>query len=75
MTVKDHVIHEAMKLPEAERIELVERLHESLDGPPYPGAEEAWAVEIERRIKSIDSGSAKFLAGKQARARIAGHRR
>ena len=65
MTVNE-LIDEAMKLPEGERLEVAERLFESLEGPPDPDAEQAWAVEIERRIKSIDSGKARFLSWEQS---------
>jgi putative addiction module component (TIGR02574 family) len=72
MSAKEHVIIEAMKLPEAERLEVAERLFESLEGQADPEAEEAWASEIERRIQSIDAGQARFLTWEQARARIEG---
>ena len=40
----------ASQLSEAERAELALSLIESLDGPPDPDVEEAWRLEIERRI-------------------------
>lgn len=72
MTAKDNVIIEAMKLPERERMEVAERLYESLDGPPDLDAEEAWAAEIERRLRLIDSGQAVLIPWEEARQRIMG---
>jgi len=31
----------------------------SLDGPADPDAEEAWATEIERRVKALEAGDRK----------------
>lgn len=72
MTAKDSVIIEAMKLPERERMEVAERLYESLDGPSDPDAEEAWAAEIERRRRLIDSGQAVLVPWEETRRRIMG---
>ena len=72
MLTKDSVIVEALKLPERERLEVAERLYESLDGPPDPDAEEAWAAEIERRLRSIESGDAVLIPWEEARRRIMG---
>jgi putative addiction module component (TIGR02574 family) len=70
MPTRNSIIAEALKLPEQERLEIAERLYESLDGPPDPDAEEAWAAEIERRLRSIDSGEAVLIPWEEARRRI-----
>jgi putative addiction module component (TIGR02574 family) len=46
----------AAQLSDVERAELALSLIESLDGPADPDVEEAWRVEIERRIGQIDRG-------------------
>src|SRR6266498_3646485 len=56
MSAKDNVIAEALKLPEGERLEVAERLWESLEGAADADAAEAWSAEIERRIGEIDAG-------------------
>jgi putative addiction module component (TIGR02574 family) len=71
MTAKD-VIAEALRLPEAQRLELAGRLYESLEGPPESDADAAWAEEIGRRIASIDAGQATMMDWQEARRRIAG---
>ncbi|MBI4604201.1 MAG: addiction module protein [Planctomycetes bacterium] len=41
----------ALSLPEIERAVLARELIASLDGPPDADAEEAWALEIQRRLE------------------------
>jgi len=46
----------AAQLSNTERADLALSLIESLDGPADPEVEEAWRLEIERRIGQIDRG-------------------
>jgi putative addiction module component (TIGR02574 family) len=50
------ILDEALELSPEERADLAYELISSLDGPPDPDAEEAWAKEIERRAR-------RYLAG------------
>jgi putative addiction module component (TIGR02574 family) len=70
MSAKETVIEEAMKLSELERLEIAERLYESLDGPADVDAEEKWAEAVERRLKAIDAGQGKFISWPVARRQI-----
>src|ERR687888_654244 len=49
---------EAMRLDPQERATLLRLLIEALDADTDDGVEEAWRVEIERRVAELDSGSA-----------------
>ena len=60
----------ASKLSEAERAALALSLIESLDGPPDPGVEEAWRIEIERRVGEIERGEAQLIPGDEVFARV-----
>jgi putative addiction module component (TIGR02574 family) len=60
----------AAKLADAERAELALSLIESLDGPADPDVEEAWRVEIERRIGQIDRDEVELIAGDEVFARL-----
>lgn len=61
----------ALKLPAEARADLAASLIESLDdSAPDAGVEEAWAVEIERRLAEVDSGAVKPIPWHVARARI-----
>ena len=51
-----HVFHHALRLPLAERAQLISELIASLDGAPDADAESAWAVEIEQRVARARAG-------------------
>lgn len=59
---------EALRLSAAERARLVERLIASLDTDPE--VEEAWAAEVERRQREIESGAVSPVSGPEALAEI-----
>jgi putative addiction module component (TIGR02574 family) len=60
----------AAQLPEQERAELALTLIESLDGPADPDVEEAWAQEIERRVRQVEKGEAELIRAEEVFARI-----
>ena len=60
----------AAQLPEQERAELALSLIESLDGPADPDVEEAWAQEIERRVRQVEKGEAELIPAEEVFARI-----
>ena len=60
----------ASRLSDAERAELALSLIESLDGPTDPDVEEAWHVEVERRIAQIESGEVQLIPGDEVFARL-----
>lgn len=72
MIAKNTIINEALKLSEGDRLDVAQRLIESLEGPPDPDADQAWSAEIQRRLKSIDEGSACLVPWPKARQTIAG---
>jgi len=59
---------QALKLSAEERAELADRLLASLFEDNE--IEQAWAVEVERRIEEIESGRAKLIPAAEAIARI-----
>jgi putative addiction module component (TIGR02574 family) len=64
------LLHEALELPPAERAALADSLLESLDADVDEGVEQAWRDEIERRIVSIDEGTAKLVPWEDVYARL-----
>jgi len=60
----------ASELSDAERAQLALSLIESLDGPADPDVEEAWRLEIERRISQIDRGEVQLIPGDEVFARL-----
>ena len=60
----------ASQLTEAERADLALSLIESLDGPADPGVEEAWRVEIERRIGQVERGEVQLIPADEVFAKL-----
>jgi putative addiction module component (TIGR02574 family) len=67
------LFEEAMSLAPEERATLMRLLIEALDADAEPGVEDAWRVEIERRMAELDSGSVETIPWEEVRARL--HRR
>ena len=64
----DKLEAEALKLAPGERAALAQRLLASLAEDAE--IEEAWAVEIERRIAEVESGAVKVIPIEEALARV-----
>ncbi len=64
------LITKAAQLSDSERAKLALSLIESLDGPADAGVEEAWRVEIERRMGEIDRGEVTLTPGDEVFARL-----
>ncbi len=60
----------AAQLNENERAELALALIESLDGKADVGVEEAWQIEVERRVAQIQRGEVKLIPGDEVFARV-----
>jgi putative addiction module component (TIGR02574 family) len=61
---------QAARLSDPERAELALSLIESLDGPADPDVEEAWRLEIERRLGQIDRGEVQLVSGDEVFTRL-----
>lgn len=72
VTSATDILKQALELKEEERAELASLLIESLDEPAEEGIEAAWAMEIERRMADLDSGSANTLSWNEVRERLHG---
>ncbi|MEK6375339.1 MAG: addiction module protein [Acidobacteriota bacterium] len=66
----EELLREASELPETQRAELAGRLLESLDGQPDEGVEAAWAEEVERRVRQLESGEVKTIPWEEVRAKL-----
>jgi putative addiction module component (TIGR02574 family) len=63
----EDIEEEALKLTAEERAHLADRLLASLSEDAE--AEEAWAIEVERRVADIESGRAHLVPAAEAIAR------
>ncbi len=56
---------EVSLLPREDRVELIEKLLQSLNTPGLAEIDKLWAEEVEKRINEYESGSVEALEGKQ----------
>jgi putative addiction module component (TIGR02574 family) len=66
----DELRERALQLPADERLALATELLDSVEGPEDPQWAAAWAAELDRRVKELDSGTVKGIPWEQVRARI-----
>lgn len=64
------LFEEAMRLDPEERATLIRLLIEAFDAEAEEGVEEAWRVEIERRMAELDSGAVETIPWEELRARL-----
>ena len=64
------LLNHALKLPPAARAALADSLIESLDTEIDEDAEEAWKIEIARRVRDLESGAVEAIAWTEARRRL-----
>ena len=67
------LFEEAMRLDLQERATLMRLLIDTLDVESEEGVEDAWRVEIERRIAELDSGAVETVPWEELRARRTSH--
>ena len=63
----DTVLGQALRMSEAERAELAEKLIASLDESPDFGVEQAWQDEVHRRICDLESGKVACIPWEEVR--------
>jgi len=64
------VMDDALSLPVEARVQLVEKLLESLNLPTQSEVEEAWAKEVDLRIAQVEKGEVKLVPGEEVFARL-----
>lgn len=64
------VLENAMSLDAKDRATLAGLLMESLEGEAEAGVEEAWLVEVERRVEALDSGAVHTLPWDEVKRRL-----
>jgi len=65
------LLRDALALSPESRAALADSLLESLDDAVDADAEEAWSVEIQRRLTEIESGSVDMIPWEEAERRLA----
>lgn len=64
-----NIIKAAVKLPERDRVRVVEQLLTSLEPEAEQDVDAAWAAEIERRSRELKEGTVRLLPWKTVRSR------
>jgi putative addiction module component (TIGR02574 family) len=62
----DKLTADAMKLPIRERVQLAQRLVETLDDEVEPDTEALWFAEAERRLEELRSGNVEGIDADEA---------
>lgn len=68
--VADEILGNALKQPETDRARIAEALIASLDVPVDHKVDQAWQVEIDKRLREIDSGTVKCVPWEEVRDRL-----
>lgn len=69
-TEADRILSNALKQTDTERARIAEALIASLDAPMNEDVERAWQIEIENRIRDLDSGAAQCIPWEEVRDRL-----
>ena len=69
-TEASRILTEVLALPAAERVEMVERILDSLGGEPDKERLERWAAETESRLDAIGRGELEVVAGEKVFERL-----
>ena len=64
------LFQEALELTDNDRATLAGLLIESLEMPPDPDVEAAWAAEAERRWQEIESGKVQTIPWEEVKAKL-----
>lgn len=64
------LIEQAMELSAEERLRVAEELVESVRDSSEPGWDEAWRLELERRVAELRSGAVESLPWSEVRERL-----
>ncbi len=68
--VADEILGSAMKQPDADRARIAEALIASLDAPTDQEVDRAWQIEMDKRLREIDSGAVKCVPWEEVRDRL-----
>ncbi len=68
--LNEKLLRDALSLPVDLRTALVDKLLESLNVPLKEDIERAWAEEVEKRCKEIESGTVKTIPGEEVFKKI-----
>lgn len=69
-TEADRILSSALRQTDTERARIAEALIASLEAPRDEGIDRAWQIEIEKRLRELDSGAVKCIPWEEVRDRL-----
>ncbi|MCK4400995.1 addiction module protein [bacterium] len=70
VALAEKVYEEALDLPTDDRLKLIDKLLHSTNLPIQMDIDKAWALEVEKRSKQIEEGTAKLIPGEEVFLKI-----
>lgn len=64
------LLQHALQLSEDDRLALATDLLDSVEGPEDPEWAEAWAAELDRRVRELDEGRVKGVPWEEVKAKL-----
>jgi putative addiction module component (TIGR02574 family) len=68
--MSDELLHTVLSLPASQRAELAHKLLQSLEPDSSPEVQQAWADELVRRARELESGAVAAVPWPEAKADI-----
>jgi putative addiction module component (TIGR02574 family) len=68
MVPYEALLADAIRLPVADRIQLIDAIWETLPASSLPPLSDEWVAEIQRRSAEVDAGSAETVSWEQVKA-------
>jgi len=65
------LLKHALQLPPDDRLALASELLESVEGPESPEWADAWAAELDRRVRDLDEGRVEGVPWTEVKAKMA----
>ncbi len=69
-TEADRILKSALRQTDTERARIAEALIASLEAPMDEDIDRAWQIEIEKRLRELDSGAVKCIPWEEVRDRL-----
>jgi putative addiction module component (TIGR02574 family) len=70
MPETSELLARALRLPPEEKLALATELLNSVEGPEDPAWDAAWADELDRRLKEVETGAVKPIPWAEAKVRL-----
>ncbi|OGV19213.1 MAG: hypothetical protein A2X47_02015 [Lentisphaerae bacterium GWF2_38_69] len=70
IALAEKIYEQALDLPTEDRLLLIDKLLHSANLPTQQEIDKAWAIEAERRFRSVEAGKSKLISGEKVFEKI-----